>query len=180
MNFRDFKAAVNAAQLHDLEDTNAEGVELCAHGLLVVIDNSEMESRIEELEEDIERYVKSETDLEAKIEKLEREAEETREVLIAVRHEGEKATLAEYLQRAKDAEERAEKAEESARQASYAREEAQRECVALRRRKGIEAGTVRHARDITALFSRIAYSRIEDLPAYRDACGKLLEKINSA
>lgn len=178
MNFRDLKAAVNAAQLHDLADTDAEAVRVEPTGLAIDFDSSHFSDEIEELKDDVERYVEDEKTMAARIETLEREAEEAKTALIAIRHDGDKATLADYIQQAREADERADKAEEDARQHKEFYANIAAELKAMRKKKGISANLFRQQSEILHVLGQMS-TYPDDRARWQPRAKELLSKLHA-
>jgi peptidoglycan hydrolase CwlO-like protein len=180
MNFRDFKAAVNAANLHDLADTAVESVSVYPGvGLDVEFDTSELEAARDEANDEKERVEKLLLDAEAKVEELETEAEKTAKVLSAIHGLTPAESLALYLQRATDAEADAETARNQSRDWKHARDDAERECKALRKRKGIDCAIVRHSREVLEFIRMVSESKPADHARIKEAAQTALAKLRT-
>lgn len=184
MNFRDLKAAVNAAQLHDLADTSVDSVS-SPDGVSLLV-----ETRAEELAQAIEDLKCAEGELkdeqarcneiEAERDALQSKLEDAQLVLAEIKEDGASVTLAKYREQAAECAAETANWKQTAMDHRRVREESERECKALRKRKGIASGVVRHHHELWVLLGYITQSKAEDWTRYKEDVRKMLEKINAA
>lgn len=156
MNFRDLKAAVMAAQLHDLADTTATAAREEFGEFVIEFDTEAFEEEANELRterDDLEKDLKAE---EKRTQTLEERLERAREALAEIRDPRSGVTLATFIERAEAAEYEAGVAIESARQWQHLREIAEKECKAIRKKKGVSANLFRLESEIVRVLDQIA------------------------
>lgn len=182
MTISEIQRALAALAPHPLADTNVEGVEIIGTGLHFQTDASEAELLRSE-RDDLEAECKT---LSEEVETLKKEiadGEQAREDLADKLHEVRDPdsgvtlkSLIEDLAAAKKETEGARKSRDDWRGLMIA---AELECKALRKKKGVVSGVVRHAHEVVTLLGYI--SQVKDgLTRYPEACRKMLAKIDAS
>ncbi len=159
---------------HPLTDTNIEAVEMRGTDAFIVTNTSDLANELEDAKASEARFEKDLKEAEEKIDRLDAENEKLTEMHADFKDPESGVTPAVYR-------ERCEAAEKNAQTWRYAKDEAERECTALRKRKGVECGIVRHSHEITTLLGYITQVKtMDDFLRYKADCQKMLDKIRSA
>ncbi len=174
------QALASLAYSHPLSDTNVLSVENVGTDISFVTDESDLRNEIADLTKERDEALAEAKKLQDDFDALEAKHETLEEKLGEVRDPESGVTLATMIERMDEAEKSENEWRELVRKHDYAAKAAQTECVALRKRKGVDAGIVRYSRDVTTLLHYITQAPIERLNGYREDCAKMLEKINAA
>lgn len=156
MTLQDLKDTLASLPAHALADTNVDSVEIAGTDVVLVIDASETAERIAELEAELKEreaeLAKAEADLDEFVDK----SLEARKALADLKDPDSGVTVATMLERMGAAEGRVKTWQERAQKSDTDAATSRRELLALRKRKGVECGVVRHAGEVVLLLRQAA------------------------
>lgn len=165
---------------HPQADTNVQRIENVGTDICFATDASEFEEQIKELTEERDDAHKEIKKLSGEVEQLEARLDKLNATFDELRDPNSGLTVRRCVSRMENAEKEAKAWAKYCRDARYAQEAAERETKALRKKKGIECGVVRHAHEVVTLLHYISNTKIERLPDYQNDCRKMIEKLHTS
>lgn len=163
---------------HPTSATNVESVENVGTDVRFVTDTSGLDSEIEDLKEVRDDLQKDLDAANEKADALEKERDTLREAADEIKAD-DGTSLTRFIERTEAAEKAAEIAAALSREWHHAKEAAERECVALRRKKGISANLFRQQSDIIHVLGQMATypdDRTRWMPRAKELLAKLYAK----
>ncbi len=142
----------NLLYRHPLTETNVDSVSMDGTDIRLETDVSYLRNELDDANSSLAAYEKSEKELEEKLDAAETERDELRELVADIKDPESGRTLKDFMDEAKEANERAKRHIAIAKAAHD-------ECMALRKRKGVEPELFANGREIIELIREIAYDK---------------------
>lgn len=177
MHFSEVQDAVSRLLYnHPNAYTNVEAVENRGTDILFVVDTSELAQEIEDLKEVRDDLQKDLDATQEKAEALEAERDRLREAADEIKTD-DGTSLRVLVERTEQAEKDAEDAQVQSREWRNAKTSAERECTALRARKGIAANLFRQQSEILHVLGQMA-TYPDDRARWQPRAKELLAKLH--
>lgn len=162
--------------LHPTSATNVEAVENVGTDIHFVTDASELQEQIKELTEDRDEAMKNCEATDKKAEALEAQRDTLQAVLAEIKGP-DGVSLTTFIERTEQAEKDADDAQARATEFHRIQRETERECTALRSRKGISANLFRQQSEILHVLGQMA-TYPDDRARWQPRAKELLAKLH--